>query len=196
MMQIVEQTSGDWTPGLAEKERECLFAIAMDTLNACVSGAEIDLNTYDVTERLSVPMATFVTLKMRGMLRGCIGSLEPVAPLFKSIHDNAIQAALGDPRFPAVSQNDLPALDVHLSILSPIRSIESLDEFHVGEHGIILTKGFARAVYLPEVAVEQGWDKEQTLASLSQKAGLDADAWRHDAGFNVFSSVVLEQRNT
>ena len=140
-----------------------------------------------------MPMATFVTLKMGGMLRGCIGSLEPVAKLYESVHDNAVNAALKDPRFRPVSAGELPPLDVHISVLSPIVEIDSLDAFKLGEHGIILEKGRHRAVYLPEVAPEQGWSVDETLSSLSQKAGLSADAWRTNTSFSVFSSVVLAQ---
>jgi AmmeMemoRadiSam system protein A len=193
---IVEHASGSWSPGLCEEERWTLFEIAMNGLRGCVEGLPpvFDPDAYELTELLCEPMATFVTLNLHGMLRGCIGSLAPVAPLCRSIHDNAIQAACRDPRFPPVSERELPALEVHLSLLSPIVPIDDLDAFHIGEHGIILTKGMARAVYLPEVAPEQGWDKAQTLASLSQKAGLGPDAWQSGASFEVFSSVVLELR--
>ncbi len=192
---VKEHRSGEWTPGLSNAERQTLFAIVDDTLAWCVKGREgsFDLERYELTEKLKTPMATFVTLKIRGMLRGCIGSLAPVAPLYESVHDNAVNAALRDHRFRPVDSNELPKLEVHISVLSPIVPIGGIDEFKLGEHGIILEKGFGRAVYLPEVAPEQGWDVEQTLSSLSQKAGLPADAWRSGAKFKVFSSVVLSK---
>jgi AmmeMemoRadiSam system protein A len=193
MKQITEHASGEWTPGLTDAERETLFSIGVDTLDWCVRGSagEFDWSGYELTGPLRVEMATFVTLNLGGFLRGCIGSLVPVAELCHSVHDNAVQAALRDPRFPAVTLDELPRLDVHLSLLSPMVPIAAIDEFHIGEHGIILTKGHARAVYLPEVAVEQGWGVAETLTSLSQKAGLAPDAWRDGASFEVFSSVVL-----
>jgi AmmeMemoRadiSam system protein A len=194
-MQITERASGRWSPELTDGERQTLFAIALETLAWCVDGGgggTFDMGRYELTERLKAPMATFVTLNEGGMLRGCIGSLAAVAPLFQSIHDNAVQAALHDPRFPAVTMRELPMLEVHLSLLSPIKPISGVEAFRLGEHGIILTKGYARSVYLPEVAVEQGWSLEETLCSLSQKAGLAADGWREGATFEVFSSVVLE----
>jgi AmmeMemoRadiSam system protein A len=125
------------------------------------------------------------------MLRGCIGSLEPQAPLCRSVHENAVGAALRDPRFPPVSARELPRLVVDVSILSLIEPIAGPGAFRLGEHGIILEKGWHRAVYLPEVAPEQGWTVEETLCSLSEKAGLPPDAWRKGANFKVFSSVVL-----
>ncbi len=190
-----EVRSGEWTPELSEEEKATIFAIASDTLEWCVSGQKkaFSFENYVLTDKLKIDMATFVTLKIGERLRGCIGSLTPVAPLYKSVHDNAINAALRDPRFRSVSMDELPKIKVHISILSPIKPIESLDEFKLGEHGIIIEKGFNRAVYLPEVAPEQGWNVEQTLSSLSQKAGLPSDGWRSGASFKVFSSVVLSK---
>lgn len=194
--EVKEQRSGEWTPGLEECERETLFAIAEDTLRWCVSrsGKPFSFDPYTVTPKLQQDMATFVTLKIDGALRGCIGSLAPVAPLYRSVHDNAINAAMRDTRFPRpVSESELPTLDVHISILSPIADIGSLEEFKTGEHGIIIEKRGARAVFLPEVAIEQNWSKEETLSHLSRKAGLSADSWREGARFKVFSSVVLSK---
>ncbi len=192
---VKESRSGAWSPHLTEKEKETLFAIASDTLNWCVAGRQnvFDENAYELTDKLRVPMATFVTLKIGGRLRGCIGSLAPAAPLYESVHDNAVNAALNDYRFRPVRPEELAQLELQISILSPIVDIASIDEFKVGEHGIILRKGMNRAVYLPEVAVEQQWSVDQTLSSLSEKAGLSADAWREGATFQVFSSVVLEK---
>ncbi len=191
--EVKEIRSGAWTPELDEEEKETLFAIAWDTLEWCVNGRKeaFDEGRYLLTEKLREPMATFVTLKIGGRLRGCIGSLAPAAPLYQSVHDNAVNAALNDYRFRPVRTEELRQIDVHISILSPIMDIQSIDAFKLGEHGIILRKGMQRAVYLPEVAVEQGWTVEQTLSSLSQKAGLSPDAWREGASFQVFSSVVL-----
>ncbi|MDO9542363.1 MAG: AmmeMemoRadiSam system protein A, partial [Kiritimatiellia bacterium] len=135
--------------------------------------------------------ATFVTLKIKGELRGCIGSLTPAEPLYMSVHHNAINAALHDYRFRPVSKEELTAISLDVSILSPIRGIPSLDEFKLGQQGIILEKGMSRAVFLPEVAVEQKWTREETLTHLALKAGLERDAWKSGARFNVFESVVL-----
>lgn len=192
---VKEIRSGEWSPNLTDEEKQTLFAIAMDTLDWCVAGRKgtFDKQAYILTEKLKVPMATFVTLKIGGRLRGCIGSLAPAAPLFESVHDNAVNASLNDYRFRPVKPEELKQIDVHISILSPIVDIASIDGFKIGEHGIILRKGMNRAVYLPEVAVEQKWNVDQTLSSLSQKAGLSPDAWREGASFQVFSSVVLEK---
>lgn len=191
-----EYCSGDWSPGLSEVEQMTLFEIANDTLKWCVDGCSggFDFGKYELTEKLKVPMATFVTLNLDGMLRGCIGSLAPVAPLYESVRDNAANAAMKDNRFSPVSPAELPKLDVHISVLSPIVPIASIDGFKLGEHGIIIEKGYNRAVYLPEVARDQRWTIEETMSSLSQKAGLPPDGWKDGAGFEVFSSVLLSEK--
>jgi AmmeMemoRadiSam system protein A len=193
MKAIREHRSGDWSPELTDEERATLFAIAADTLRWCTAerGGPFDFSRYTLTSKLKQPMATFVTLLKGGDLRGCVGSLAPADPLYLSVHENAVSAALRDTRFDPVTASEVPTLEIHVSVLSPIRPIASLDEFRIGAHGIILAKGGRRAVYLPEVAVEQGWSKEETLTSLSHKAGLPGDAWRSGARFEVFSSVVL-----
>jgi AmmeMemoRadiSam system protein A len=190
-----EHRSGTWTPGLSEAEKTTLFAIARDTLKWCVEGEKgsFDFGRYTLTPLMKADTATFVTLKIRGGLRGCIGSLVPVDPLYVSVHENAINAALRDPRFDPVQPGELSRITVDVSILSPIRDIASPADFKIGQQGIILEKGRYRAVYLPEVATEQGWTVEETLSSLSQKAGLPAQAWREGARFKVFESVVLSE---
>lgn len=195
VISVHEQRSGDWSPELSEQEKLTLFAIVEDTLEWCVnrSDAPFSFEKYAITPKLKADTATFVTLNMGGRLRGCIGSLAPVAPMYKSVHDNAISAALHDHRFSPVTPDELARIDAHISLLGPIESIAGHEEFQIGRHGIIIEKGIHRAVYLPEVAVSQKWTKEQTLSSLSQKAGMDRDAWRKGAKFKVFSSVALSK---
>lgn len=193
---IMEHKSGEWTPALSKEEKETLFSIAEDTLQWCVNGGRgaFPFDKYALTDKLKAKTATFVTLKENNRLRGCIGTLTPRQPLFESVHANAINAALKDHRFRPVTPGELSELVVHVSILSPICDIASLDEFKLGEHGIIFEKGMYSAVYLPEVAAEQGWTREETLASLCEKAGTRSDAWCSGAQFKVFSSVVLEKK--
>ena len=192
---VKEKLSGTWTPDLSSGEKATLFAIARETLAWCVDGSRepFSFTKYSITPKLKTDTATFVTLKIKGHLRGCIGSLMPVEPLYQSVHHNAVNAALKDYRFDPVTLRELPLIEVDVSVLSPIVGIQSLDEFKIGAQGIIMEKGGRTAVYLPEVAVEQGWSREETLSSLSQKAGLDKDAWRQGAKFKVFQSAVLSE---
>jgi len=191
---VKEHKSGTWSPELSDEEKSTLFDIARDTIDWAVKGkkGKFEFDRYEITEKMKVETATFVTLKIGERLRGCIGSLVPVSAMYMSVHENAINAAMRDPRFRPVTEQEVGKLDVHISLLSSIEPIESLDEFKIGEHGIILENGFYRAVYLPEVAVEQGWTKEETLSQLSLKAGMGADGWKmKNTVFKVFSSVVL-----
>jgi hypothetical protein len=138
---------------------------------------------------LIAPAGAFVTLKADGKLRGCIGTIEPRDPLYQAVLGNGDKATRHDPRFRPVRADELPGLEVEVSVLTPPRPIATWEEFQVGEHGIILGKDGRRAVFLPEVAVEQGWTREETLSHLARKAGLPADAWRDEADFAVFTST-------
>ncbi len=194
-MTVIERRSGGWTAGLAPEERNAVYRLVRDTLEWCVKrdGDVFDMSRYALTGALRTERATFVTLHKRGMLRGCIGSLSQDAPLYQSVHENAVNAALHDPRFPPVQALELPALSLEISILSPIIPIDGIEQFRIGEHGIIMEKNKRRAVYLPDVALEQGWTVAETLCALSEKAGLAPDAWQTGAVFSVFSSTVLSE---
>lgn len=196
-VKVKEIRSGEWSPCLSDGEKETLFAIVEDTLEWCVNGAKdtFSFDRYVLTDKMKTNTATFVTLKIQDRLRGCIGSLAPVDPMYQSVHENAVLASMRDHRFRPVSPEELKLLEVHISLLSPITPIPSVDDFKLGEHGIIIEKGMYRAVYLPEVAIEQNWTKDETLSSLSMKAGMSGEAWKKGASFKVFSSVVLCKDN-
>lgn len=140
-------------------------------------------------ERLKKPSGAFVTLKEDGQLRGCIGYILPRKPLFRAVLENGSNAARNDKRFVPVRPAELGGLEVEVSVLSPPRPIDSYKDFVVGEQGVILRKDGHQAVFLPEVAVEQGWTREDTLSHLARKAGLPADGWREGASFEVFTST-------
>ena len=140
--------------------------------------------------------ASFVTLHNADTtLRGCIGNIEPFETLVESVPHNARNAAFHDPRFPAVaSLDELKTIKIEISVLTPPKKIDSLDEFTVGSHGIILRRHNRGAVFLPQVPPEQNWDKETTLAQLSLKAGLAADAWKDDdCVFKVFEASYFSE---
>ena len=141
-------------------------------------------------ERLKRPAGAFVTLwKGKDRLRGCVGYIPPLFPLYQAVYDNAYNAARNDSRFFPVKAEELPELQMDISVLSPLRPIESPEQFRVGEEGIVLDKEGRRAVYLPEVAERFGWSREETLRQLAMKAGLPPDAWQEkDARLSVFTS--------
>lgn len=137
--------------------------------------------------------AAFVSLHKGGALRGCIGHILPIESLWRSIRSNAVSAAVKDRRFAPVKMEELPALELEVSVLTVPRPIDEPLTFEVGRHGILMERGGNRAVFLPQVAPEQGWDAEATLNHLSLKAGLDAGGWRDpSAKFKIFSAQVIK----
>lgn len=195
-MPLTEHRSGPWSPKFSNEDKATLFAIAEKTLAWSVSfprAPNFDFSRFTLTESIKSPMATFVTLRQQGNLRGCIGSLAPNSPAYRSVHDNTLAAACHDPRFPPVGDREIATIRITISILSPIIPLKKPEEFRLGEQGIIMEKDGYRAVFLPEVAIEQGWDAEMTFKALSQKAGLPSDAWQEGSEFMVFHSVVLSQ---
>ncbi len=141
-----------------------------------------------VPPELEVPSGAFVTLKKESRLRGCIGYIQPRKPLFEAVAENGINAARNDRRFQPLQADELDGLEVEVSVLTPPRPVDSYQDFQVGEEGIILEKDGRSAVFLPEVATEQGWDRDQTLTQLAHKAGLSGDAWKMGASFKTFRS--------
>ncbi|MFU8780145.1 MAG: AmmeMemoRadiSam system protein A [Kiritimatiellia bacterium] len=193
-MHVIEKSQSGWSSGLSGDDRVLLYRIAMDTLWGCVQDPHKSLvwEQYAIPSALRVEAASFVTLHLRdGRLRGCIGTLEPVSVLYQSVHDNTVAAALQDPRFMPVASAELPQIDLTVSILSPAEAIASAAVFVPGQHGIILERQGRRAVFLPEVAAEQGWTREETLSALCVKAGLAAQAWRSDTHFAIFHTAIL-----
>lgn len=183
------------TDGLSQDDLRLLHRLAILAVEEAVLGPSLSrtetvrLTLDGLPTGLKAPAGAFVTLKRHGDLRGCIGSIEPREPLYRAVLENGDNAARHDPRFRPVQASELKDLDVEVSVLTPPRPIAGWEEFRVGEQGIILSKGGRRAVFLPEVAVEQGWTREETLTHLARKAGLPADAWRDGASLAVFTST-------
>ena len=148
--------------------------------------------------------AVFVTLnrtdpeeiRQRGRLRGCIGQIWPSYPLMSATVLAALQAALADRRFTPVQPEELDRIEVEVTVLTPPHPVSSWKEIELGRHGIVLQKDGRRAVFLPQVPGEQGWDLPTTLRHLSRKAGLPADAWQApDCRFEVFEGQVFEEHD-
>ncbi len=135
----------------------------------------------------------FVTLRSDGRLRGCIGEIEPSRPLWEVVREQACNAALHDPRFPPVSAAEVPGLSIEVSALTPPRPVPSWTSIEAGRHGVFLRKGGRQAVFLPQVAREEGWDRATMLSHLALKAGLPADAWREGATFEVFEARIARE---
>lgn len=172
---------------LAPEEKTAALALARAAIAADLFGQDFRL-PEELPPVLREEGTCFVSLTVGGRLRGCVGELETDGPLAESIVRNAREAAFGDWRFPPLAAPELPAARIEISILSPLRRIADPADFVPGTHGILLEKGRRNAVFLPQVAPENGWDRETTLEHLCRKASLPANAWRRGPSFKVFTA--------
>ena len=179
---------------LPEEDLVLLHKMARRALSlATTQGAkavspEVIAKEFAIPDHFRKPSGAFVTLKKKGELRGCIGFIQPIKPLYQAVIENAVSAGIRDWRFHPVAAEELAGLELEVSVLSPMQSVDSYDAIKVGEHGVVLSKQGQQAVYLPEVAREQGWNREQTLSHLARKAGLPANGWKKGAHFKIFTS--------
>ncbi len=179
---------------LADNEKKTLLKLARDTLTMHVNGkGKPDLDEYELTPRLREKAGAFVTLHKQGQLRGCIGYIQGIAPLAETVRENACNAATEDPRFPRVQPEELNDIDIEISVMSPLRKIDSPDEVVAGKHGVVLKSGWNQGVFLPQVATEQGWDRKTFLSHLGLKARLDTDAYK-TAELRVFTAEVFGEK--
>jgi AmmeMemoRadiSam system protein A len=130
------------------------------------------------TDRLRECFGAFVTLTIRGRLRGCIGHIVGDTPLFQTIGEMAEAAAFGDPRFPPLSPHEFPDVSIEISILSPLSPCPDPARVEVGRHGLLVRRGGHSGLLLPQVPVEWGWDREQFLDQTCVKAGLRPGCWK------------------
>ena len=163
----------------SETDRAAFLQLARDAIVAHVTGAAAPATS--VCPRADEPGAAFVTLHRHGELRGCIGHVEADEPLGRVIARGAVAAASADPRFPPVTAEELPDLEIELSILGAIEPVATPDDIDIGRHGLIVEQGWHRGLLLPQVAPEWGWDREAFLAQTCHKAGLPRDAWKRGA---------------
>jgi AmmeMemoRadiSam system protein A len=172
-----------------------LLRAARDAIEAAVIGRGEQRSHEEDAPALRRLGASFVTLRTRaGELRGCIGELEARRPLVESVRSCAIGAALRDPRFAPVRADELDALAIAISVLTPASVVRGPSDIEIGRHGILVERGLQRGVLLPEVATDQGWDAETFLGCTCRKAGLGADAWRDAATtIRVFETVKLAE---
>lgn len=180
----------------SHEEKRLMLSLARSAMESVLKREKIP-NSSKAPEKFHETASCFVTLHTipDRNLRGCIGNIGGFEPLALNIVHNAVNSAFRDPRFqPVSSLEELSSLEIEISVLTPPEDISSLDEFIIGKHGIILLKNGRSAVFLPQVAPEQGWDKETTLTHLSMKAGLPSGAWQDkDAAFKVFSAIVFSE---
>lgn len=182
---------------LTDSEKAFLLKLARDTIKTLLQGKGIEdvkADRESISDALNEKLGVFVTLqKDHHELRGCIGYILPMLPLWQAVIENARNAAFRDPRFSPLKKDELDNIEIEISVLSVPEKIKDISEFRVGIDGIILKKGYHQAVFLPQVAPEQGWDAETTLKYLSMKAGLSPDAWHEGTTFETFQAEVFSE---
>jgi len=194
-------------PRLGPQDGRRLVRLARAAIRDAVVGdgaVARDLAALDPGPELSTPRGAFVTLRRpdlpdptdpHGALRGCVGSVDPELPLYRHVVELAPRAALHDPRFPPLARGELPVVHVHVSVLGPLREIDGPAAIEIGRHGVEMTAGGRRAVFLPEVAPAQGWDARRLLAALARKGGIEA-ARVGAARLRVFETVQFDEDDT
>lgn len=170
-----------------DEQKHILLKAAKDTIADVVKGKTPSKPSSDDPE-LNACCGCFVTIKNHGQLRGCIGQFTSEEPLIELIGDMAIASSTRDPRFTAepVTTGELGQLDIEISVLSPLKRTDDPLSLRLGTDGIYINKAYASGCFLPQVATESGWSKEEFLSyCCSHKAGLSADAWK-DADTEVY----------
>ncbi|MEN8157607.1 MAG: AmmeMemoRadiSam system protein B [Bacteroidota bacterium] len=173
-------------------EKEALLAISRETLESLLTTGEVPkIAAEHLPEILKQPAGAFVSLYKHGQLRGCIGNFFPDDPLYKVVQDRTVAAATRDTRFYPVDEVELENITIEISVLTPLRKIESIDEFVLGKHGIYIRKDGKSGTYLPQVAAQTGWDRDEFLGHCAKdKAKIGWDGWK-SADLFVYEAIVF-----
>ena len=180
---------------LTGKDKKELLSLARSTITAYIkSGVMPEFNPADSCLSLQTYAGAFVTLTKNKRLRGCIGHFDADLPLWKVIQKMAIASATMDNRFGRVGEDEIHALKIEISVLTPMKRIRSIDEFIPGKHGIYIKKGRLSGTFLPQVALQTGWSKEEFLGHCSQdKAGIGWDGWKTAELYTYEALIFGEQ---
>jgi AmmeMemoRadiSam system protein A len=186
-------------PSLDDASRRHLLSVARSAIARAI-GAEggspaaqrVFLDLSPIADDLRA--GAFVTLRINGELRGCIGYPESELPLLEVVGRCAVSAALSDPRFPAVSVDEWGDIDLEISVLGPLEQIADVSHVVVGRHGLVVEFGLRRGLLLPQVAMEWKWTVAEFASQTCLKAGLPRDAWRNGATLYRFEAEVFGER--
>ncbi len=176
---------------LNKKEKLILLEIARESIKSAILGIKSGIPAInDII--LNEKCGAFVTLTINGKLRGCIGNIRAVSPLWETVRTMAKEASLNDPRFYPLSAADIKNIRIEISVLSPFKLINNFDEIKVGTHGLFIKKGFSQGLLLPQVATDYNWDRTQFLRETCHKAGLHESAWQDkNCEIYIFSATVF-----
>jgi AmmeMemoRadiSam system protein A len=182
-------------PRLTESQQSALLSIARRGLEEYMATDEAPAFDPPDDPTLSRHLGAFVTLKLDGELRGCIGRTLGDAPLYQTVAQVAVEAAVNDPRFPPLPADQLDDVEVEVSVLSPfkrVRDVHDESEIEVGRHGLYLLYGQQRGLLLPQVPVEEGWERAEFLEQICFKSGLPGDCWERATLYTFTAEVFSE----
>ena len=182
--------------GLTDSEREWLLRVARASIAAAVLGHSSP-EPDDPGGFASSPAGVFVTLHIAGELRGCIGQIGALEPLYRMVVQVARSAALRDPRFLPLSAEELNDVEIEISVLSPMAAVSAAEAeraITIGRHGIMISHGARRGLLLPQVPLHYGWDVRQFLEQTCFKAGIAGDAWRTGATVQIFTAEIFAEK--
>ncbi len=181
-----------------EKDKRVLLQVARKSIESAITNSpgeqtEIEMNSPALKEK----SGAFVTLKTQGKLRGCIGRMISDIPLHKLVSEMAVSSATDDPRFNQIQPSELKELEIDISVLSPLQKTEDPLDFELGRHGIYIKKSSRNGCFLPQVATDTGWTKEEFLSQCcSMKAGLPPDAWKKkNTEVYIFTAEIVSEKN-
>jgi AmmeMemoRadiSam system protein A len=178
---------------LTEAHQQLLLQIARSAVDSYLAGRRPSL-PEPADQSLMEPRGVFVSLHQNNQLRGCIGNVNAVSPLYRTTAECAIAAAVGDPRFMPLAAAELPMVEFEISVLSSLQSVKDVGEIEVGRHGLVVSNRTARGLLLPQVATAYGWDRVRFLQETCKKAGLPPDNWKQDATIHSFSALVFREQ--
>jgi len=177
-----------------EKEKDQLFGIARKSISTMLNEKKrIIINEQEIPEALKKQLGAFVTLKIDGRLRGCIGRFISSEPLYEVVRASSLSSAFEDYRFLPLTREEFAKTDLEITVLGPMKEISNISEIVLGKHGIYIKKDLRSGTMLPQVAIEQGWTVEEFLGYTSRdKAGLGWDGWKN-AEVYIYEGIVLEE---
>jgi AmmeMemoRadiSam system protein A len=170
------------------EERELLLRLAHQAIDGALDERELPLPP--IPDHLQQQRGAFTTLYLEGDVRGCVGYVFAVAPLFQTVIETARAAAFQDVRFLPVTREEAARLQISISVLSPLFPIKA-EELELGKHGLLITQGNRRGLLLPQVPAEHGWDRQTFLEQTCRKAGLPPEAWQHEATLEAFTAEIF-----
>ena len=177
-------------------QRQLLLKLARTSIESALGGESTAVRDDEFDDTLRRPAGAFVTLRTKqGDLRGCIGSIHAVQPLYRAVITSALSAAFRDPRFMPVQAHEMTQLELEISVMGPIEEVRDIEEIVVGRDGLIISRGRSAGLLLPQVATEYGWDRETLLDQTCVKAGLPPGAWRsQQARIEKFAAEVFSEQ--